>query len=87
MVRNVLSGAKATIRNYLDSTSGDNFMERLRYKASTKGNKDQKNKAMKFMKEQHGVTGRLENFNYRELQMYNSYIKHLEYISDTDFVQ
>ena len=85
MVRGVLSNAKATIRNYLDSTSGDNFLARLRYKASTKGNKDQKSKAMKFMREQHGVTGRLEDFNYRELQMYNSYIKHLQYIGETNF--
>ena len=40
---------------------------------------------MKFMKDQHGVTGRLDEFNYRELQMYNSYIKHLQYIGETNF--
>ena len=27
----------------------------------------------------------LEDFNYRELQMYNSYIKHLQYIGETNF--
>ena len=75
-----LNEARGTIRDHLDSTSGTNFIERMRYKASTKGNKEQRAKAMKFMQSK-GVEARLEDFNFRELQMYNSYIEHLNYIA------
>ena len=54
-------------------------MDRLRYKASVKGTKEQQAEAMRYMN-RNGVSGEVKDFNYRELNMYNSYIDHLVYM-------
>ena len=51
-------------------------MDQQRYRASAKGNKLQKAKAMKYMKSL-GVNADLKDFNFRELKTYESYIDHL----------
>ena len=85
MIKDVMKKVRNTTREYLDATSGTNFLQRQRYKASTKGTKDQQFKAIKYMKDKFGVTAKLENFSYKELQIYNSYIDHLKYLDETNF--
>jgi len=78
-VRNVLNEAKKETREMLDYHESPNYMDRLRYKASVKGTKEQQAEAMRYMN-RNGVSGEVKDFNYRELNMYNSYIDHLVYI-------
>ena len=78
-VRNILNEAKKETREMLDYYENPNFMNRLRYKASVKGTKEQREEAMRYMN-RNGVTGSVEDFNYRELNMYNSYLDHLDYV-------
>ena len=85
MVKDVMKQVRNITREYLDATSGTNFLQRQRYKASTKGSKDQQFKAMKYMRDKFGVTAKLEDFSYKELQVYNSYIDHLKYLDETNF--
>ena len=85
MVKDVMGSVRDTVREHLDATSGTDFLQRQRYKASTKGTKDQQFKAKKYMKDKFGVTAKLENFSYKELQIYNSYIDHLKYLDETNF--
>jgi len=85
MVKDVMKKARNITREYLDATSGTNFLQRQRYKASTKGSKDQQSKARKYMRDKFGVTAKLEDYSYRELQVYNSYIDHLKYLDETNF--
>jgi len=40
---------------------------------------------MKYMRDKFGVTAKLEDFSYKELQVYNSYIDHLKYLDETNF--
>ena len=85
MVKGVMRSVRNTVREHLDATSGTDFLQRQRYKASTKGSKDQQSKAMKYMRDKFGVTAKLEDFSYKELQVYNSYIDHLKYLDETNF--
>ena len=75
-----LTRAREEVRKSLDFNQNQSFMDRLRYKASVKGTKDQRAKTVKYLKTQ-GVEGRLEDFNFAEINMYNSYIDHLEYLA------
>ena len=80
-VREVLKDARQFIRDAHQSDIDENFMDRLRYKATTKGsNQEVRDDAMRYMKDK-GVDASLDEFNFRELMMYNSYIDHLEYIA------
>lgn len=79
-VRDVLNQTRKTVREALDVSTGETFLDRMRYKASTNGTKEQQEKAMKVLKER-GVEAGLEDFNFRELQMYNSYIEYLKFIA------
>ena len=55
-------------------------MDRLRYKAYTKGTKEQQAEALKYMKRNGVSSTDVREFNFRELNMYNSYIDHLNYL-------
>ena len=75
-VKHVLKEVRDDIRDNMDIPRASGFMEQQRYRASTKGNKLQKAKAMKYMKSL-GVNADLKDFNFRELKTYESYIDHL----------
>ena len=79
-VKNVLTETRKVVRGALDVSSGETFLDRMRYKASTNGTKEQQEKAMEVLRER-GVEASLEDFNFRELQMYNSYIEYLKFIA------
>ena len=75
-----LTRAREEVRKSLDFNQNQSYMDRLRYKVSVKGTKDQRTKAIKYLKTQ-GVDSNLEDFNFTEINMYNSYIDHLEYLA------
>jgi len=79
-VKNVLTETRKVVRGALDVSSGETFLDRMRYKASTNGTKEQQEKAMEVLRER-GVEASLDDFNFRELQMYNSYIEYLKFIA------
>tara|TARA_R100000234_G_scaffold115066_1_gene90707 strand:+ start:18 stop:3626 length:3609 start_codon:yes stop_codon:yes gene_type:complete len=84
-LKSLMSQSRDIIRDHLDATSGSDFMSRMRYLASKKGTKDHKAKAKKYMKNKFGITARLEDYSFRELNVYNSYIDHLKYLDETNF--
>ena len=75
-VKHVLKEARDDIRKHMDIPNASGYMDQQRYRASTKGTKLQKTKAMKYMKSL-GVNAELKDFNFRELKTYESYIDHL----------
>lgn len=80
-LRDALKDAKGVITEGLEASSGEPFMYRMRYLASQRGTKEQREKAMKFMREQ-GVAADISDFNFREVSMYTAYIDHLRYIAE-----
>jgi len=79
-VKEELRKARERTREMLDTYESPGYMERLRYKAYSKGTKEQQKEAMKYM-ERSGVSANdVRDFNFRELNMYNSYIDHLNYL-------
>jgi hypothetical protein len=79
-VRHELQEARKETRNMLDYYENPGFMDRLRYKAYTKGTKEQQAEAIKFMKRNGVSITDVREFSFRELNMYNSYIDHLNYL-------
>ena len=79
-VRHELQEARKETRNMLDYYENPGFMDRLRYKAYTKGTKEQQAEALKYMKRNGVSSTDVREFNFRELNMYNSYIDHLNYL-------
>ena len=75
-----LQEARKETRKMLDYYENPGFMDRLRYKAYTKGTKEQQKEAFKYMKRNGVSTTDVREFNFRELNMYNSYIDHLNYL-------
>lgn len=79
-VKYELSQARKETREMLDYYENPGFLDRLRYRASTKGSKEQQEEALKYM-QRNGVSATsIRDFNFRELNMFNSYIDHLQYI-------
>ena len=79
-VKYELSQARKETREMLDYYENPGFLDRLRYRASTKGTKEQQEEALKYM-QRNGVSATsIRDFNFRELNMFNSYIDHLQYI-------
>lgn len=75
----VLNPTRKLIRDHLDSTSGTKYFERQKYKASQKGDKFLRQKAMEMMKERGIDVNEVRDFtSMRELMMFNSFIDHLE---------
>jgi hypothetical protein len=82
MLRTVLSDTKSYIRKemekgYLGEEPAKLAMAR---KASKKGTKEIRKEALKLMKEQYGIEGTLEDFDYNELDIFMEYIEYLEEI-------
>ena len=63
-------------------TGPKNELLRIQNKAASVGNKEIRAEAMKIMKDRYGVTGNLEDFTYRELDMFMEYVEYLEEIYD-----
>ena len=63
-------------------TEPKNELLRIQNKAASVGNKELRAEAMKLMKKRYGVTGNLEDFTYRELDMFMEYVEYLEEIYD-----
>ena len=75
----VLNPTRKLIRDHLDSTSGTKYFERQKYKASQKGDKFLRQKAMEMMQERGVDVNEVRDFtSMRELMMFNSFIDHLE---------
>ena len=79
-VKYELQQARKETREMLDYHENTGFMDRLRYKAYTKGTKEQQKEALKYMKRNNVSTTDVREFNFRELNMFNSYIDHLNYL-------
>ena len=80
-VENILKDARKLVMTTLDSPKNTSHIERQRYRAATKGTKEQKATAMEMMARQ-GVSADLRDFTYSELQMYTSYIEYLETLAE-----
>ena len=78
-VKYELQNARDEVRRALDYHENPGFMDRLRYKASMKGTAEQRKKAKEYL-EENGVNADIKDYNFRELNMYNSYIDHLNFI-------
>lgn len=79
-VKYELQQARKETRDMLDYYENPGFIDRLRYKAYTKGTKEQQKEALKYMQRNGVSTTDVREFNFRELNMYNSYIDHLNYL-------
>jgi hypothetical protein len=79
-VKYELQQARKETREMLDYYENPGFIDRLRYKAYTKGTKEQQKEALKYMQRNGVSTTDVREFNFRELNMYNSYIDHLNYL-------
>jgi hypothetical protein len=75
----VLNPTRKLVRDHFDSTSGTKYFERQKYKASQKGDKFLRQKAMEMMRERGVDVNEVRDFtSMRELMMFNSFIDHLE---------
>ena len=84
MLKRVLSDVKAYTKKEMDAGYAGPKTELLRMasKAATAGNKEIRAEAMKIMKEKYGVTGQLDEFTYRELDMFMEYVDYLSDVYD-----
>ena len=84
MLKNVLKEVKAYTKKQMDKgySGPKNELLRIQNKAARVGNKEIRAEAMRLMKERYGVTGNLEDFTYRELDMFMEYVEYLEEIYD-----
>jgi len=75
----VINPSRKLVREHLDATSGTKYFENQKYKASRKGDKFLRQKAMEMMRERGVDVNEVRDFSsMRELMMFNSYIEHLE---------
>ena len=84
MLKNVVREVKAYTKEQMDKgyTGPKNEMLRIKNKASSVGNKELRAEAIKIMRERYGVTGNIEDFTYRELDMFMEYVKYLQDVYD-----
>jgi hypothetical protein len=61
-------------------TGGENERLRMASKAARAGSKEIRREAMRLMKEQYNISGRIEDLNYQELDIFMEYIEYLEEI-------
>ena len=80
MLRTVLSDTKSYIRNEMKKGYLGEEPERLviAREASKKGTKEIRKEALKLIKEQYGIEGTLEDFDYNELDIFMEYVEYLE---------
>jgi hypothetical protein len=82
MLKNLMSDVKRELRSEMQEgyQGGENYRLRLVAKAKNKGNKEVRNKAMRMMKDQYGITGSLDDMNYQELDIFMDYMEYLKEI-------
>lgn len=84
MLKTILSDTKASLRKDMGAGWYGQEREQLRLaaKASQKGTKEIREEAMQIMKDRYGVSGKLEDFSFRELDLFMEYVDYLEDIYD-----
>ena len=84
MLRTVMSELKRDIRKEMQEgyTGGENARLRLIAKAKNKGNKELRQKTMRIMRDQYGISGSLDDFNLQELDIFVDYMEYLKEIND-----
>ena len=84
MLKNRLSDVKSVIRKRMEMghTGSQNAILRRSAKAAQKYNKETTREALKMMNEQMGITGKLEDLSYRELEMFMMYADYLKDIQE-----
>ena len=85
MLKQVMKDAKKEIRGLMEEGYGgaDNMRLRLASKAGRAGgSKEIRREAAKIMKQQHGVTGSLEDYNFAEIDLFIEYAEYLKEIYD-----
>ena len=84
MLKARLSDVKSVVRQRMEKgyTGSENAVLRRAAKAAQKYNKETTREALKLMKEQMGITGSLEDLNYKELEMFMMYAEYLKEIQE-----
>ena len=82
MLKTVVADVKKYMRDEMSSgyTGGENERLRMASKAARAGSKEIRREAMRLMKEQYNISGRIEDLNYQELDIFMEYIEYLEEI-------
>ena len=80
MLKTLVSDTKKEVRSQMAEGYGGTDAARLRLasKAATKGNKEIRKEALKLMKLQYGIEGKIDEFNFNELDLFMEYVDYLE---------
>jgi len=80
MLKAVLTDVRNGVRR--DAAEGYNGSETMRLRlatiASNRGSKEVRTEAMKFLKEQYGVEGKLDDLSYDELRVFMDFVDLLQ---------
>ena len=85
MLKQVMKDAKKEITGLMEEGYGGAETMRLRLASKANragGNKEIRREAARIMKEQHGVTGSLEDYNFAEIDLFIEYAEYLKEIYD-----
>jgi hypothetical protein len=84
MLKQLMSDMKRQIRSEMEEgyQGGENYKLRLIAKAKSSGNKEVRNKAMRMMKDQYGVTGSLDDMDFQELDIFMEYVDYIKEITE-----
>ena len=76
MLKTLVSTLKADSRELMGEGYGgsENVKLRMAAKANSKANKEVRNEVKKILKEKHGISGRIEDYSFQELDLYMAYI-------------
>jgi len=82
MLKNVVRDVKAYVKEQIDDGYAEPKTEllRLKNKASSKATKEIRQEALSLMKKKYNVSGGIEDFTPRELDMFLEYVEYLEEI-------
>ena len=83
-VNNTLKDVRAIMRKAIkEGSTGEDWLQSLRYDVLRKGTTQQRASALKSMREE-GITANVKDFNYSELQMFEARIKVLQMLGKVD---
>ena len=84
MIKEVLRQTKRQLREDMIGGWYGQENERLALvaKASRKGSKEQRAEALRLMKERYNISGKLEDFNYVELDIFYQFMEYLDDIAE-----
>ena len=85
MLKRVMSQVKKEVKTNMEEGYGGTETMRLRLASKADragGTKEIRREAAKIMKERHGVTGSLEDYNFGELDLFIEYAEYLKDIYD-----